>query len=143
MKSWVILGEDGMGAPRDAITRMAEDVVLFKTREESDRQRSLSQHRFAVFGQLFALRRGCGWQFHVKLAYERASGNAGSEYLWFETLALRPGEVLARLLSVPRDVPNLLAGTEAWHPLERMTDWVIVTPEGSFDPENAGVLLED
>ncbi len=143
LKAWILLAEDGSGSPRDAIARMAEDVVLFKTREESDRQRSLSQHRFSVFGQLFALRRGCGWQFHIKLAYERASESTGSEYMWFEALALRPGEVLAKLLSVPRDVPALSQGSESWHSLERMADWVIVTPDGSFDPENAGVLLED
>jgi hypothetical protein len=32
---------------------------------------------------------------------------------------------------------------ESWEPLTRLTDWMIVTPDGTFDPEAAPVLLED
>ena len=43
----------------------------------------------------------------------------------------------------PVDVPHLRLGQELWQPLERLTDWLIVTPDGSYDPEIAAVLLED
>ncbi|MSR74060.1 MAG: DUF2314 domain-containing protein [Planctomycetes bacterium] len=141
--SWVLLDPDSVGTPRTAISRMASDVVLYKSADETKRQKEFSHHRFGVFGQLFALRRNIGWQFHVKLAFERASSHEFSEYLWFEALELKPGWIRGKLLSAPRDVPALVAGSESWQPLERLTDWIIVTPEGSYDPETSASLLED
>ena len=143
LNSWVLLDANADTTPRAAISRMGEDVVLYKSSKETQRQREFSQHRFGVFGQLFTMKRNEGWLFRVKLAFERASAPEFCEYLWFEALELKPGRVRGKLLSAPRDVPSLETGTECWQPLERLTDWIIVTPEGQYDPETSASLLED
>ena len=128
--------------PVDALVRMQRSSTLYKSRDETERQRTLSLARWGTFGQLFAMHRGLDWSFHVKMAYEQPS--CGSrEHLWFEVLELRPGRVPGRLICEPVDVPHLKSGEQVWHPLDRLTDWLIVTPQGSYDPELAGGLLED
>ncbi|NRA96411.1 MAG: DUF4026 domain-containing protein [Planctomycetes bacterium] len=129
--------------PLDALVQVSGDGTLYKSRGETERQRSLSVSRWGTFGQLFAInRRGTDWSFHVKLAYDqRVPGKR--EHLWFEVLGLQPGRVHGRLMNHPLDVPDLRAGQELWQPLERLTDWLIVTPHGSFDPEVAPVLLQE
>jgi hypothetical protein len=117
--------------------------ALYKSRGETDRQRTLSLGRWGTFGQLFVLRRDTdGFTFHVKMAYERQRFPRDREHLWFEVLDLKPGSVRARLMNEPLDVPDLRVGQELWLPLDRLTDWLIVTPDGDFDPESAPVLLD-
>lgn len=130
-------------APVDALVQVSGDGTLYKSRGETERQRTLSVSRWGTFGQLFAINRGGNdWSFHVKLAYEQRVPGA-REHLWFEVLDLKPGRIRGRLMNHPVDVPDLRVGQELWQPLERLTDWLIVTPEGSFDPEAAPVLLEE
>ena len=130
-------------APLDTLFQVGAEGTLYKSRGETERQRSLSVSRWGTFGQLFAMnRQGTEWSFHVKLAYDQQAAGT-REHLWFEVLGLRPGRVHGRLMNRPVDVPGLRAGQELWQPLERLTDWLIVTPHGNFDPEVAPALLQE
>jgi len=119
------------------------DATLFKSLEETRRQQKLSQSRWGTFGQLYAMHRRTGqWRFNVKLAYRQRS-RPFHEHLWFEVLGLKPDRIHGRLLNQPIDVPDLRIGQEIWQSLDRMTDWLIVAPDGLYDPEAASVLLEE
>ena len=139
----VLLDATEDGPPRALLEGGAGTGVLFKSPDETARQSQLSLERWGTFGQLFVMRRGRGWRFHVKLAFPRTSDPESREHLWFEVLGLRPGGVHGRLMNEPHDVAGLALGAESWEELERLTDWLIVTPGGNFDPEGASVLLGD
>ena len=126
-----------------AVAAVASAGALYKSRHETERQRSLSVSRWGTFGQLYAIHRRADWSFHVKLAYEQS--RAGSrEHLWFGVVELSPGWIRGRLVNEPLDVPGLEPGSTSWQPLDRLTDWLVITADGrTYDPELAPVLLEE
>ena len=107
---------------------------LYKSVTETRRLSALSRERWGTFGQLFAMHREDPWRFHVKMACSRDSSRDVREHLWFEVLELKPDQVRCRLISDPLDVPTLATGDELWQPLESLTDWLILTPDGPYDP---------
>jgi hypothetical protein len=96
-----------------------------------------------VLGILFASPHPADWRFAVKLSFPMDEDPRHSEHLWFDVMAIRPGEVLGRLVSVPTFVGRQGIPAQGWQDLRRLSDWRIVTPMGVFDPESAGVLLEE
>ncbi len=138
-----ILAKERNEPPYELLDRLKQDAVLFKSNEESDRQRRLAIERFGVFGQLFAIRRQEGWRFHAKLAFDRESEPAVPEHLWFEIRELRPGALRGVCLNEPLEGLPIHVGDENWYSLEKLTDWIVVAPQGIYDPEAAAVLLAD
>jgi hypothetical protein len=73
----------------------------------------------------------------VKLGYEVEGGAEGDqEHLWFAVHRVLGDTVDATLTNEPHRVPALKAGQRAEWPLERLTDWVILSPEGPMTPRN-------
>ncbi|HYC78569.1 MAG TPA: DUF2314 domain-containing protein [Planctomycetota bacterium] len=138
-----LLAKDRNETPHETLDRLAEDVAVFKSRQESERQRQLAVGRFGTFGELFALRRREGWRFHAKLAFPKAQDSESREHLWFEVFELKPGRLRGACLNAPVDVAEVREGEEGWFDLDRLTDWTIVAPQGEFSPESAAVLLQD
>lgn len=139
----VLLDARDPGPPLRVLTRLADGGSVYKARGETDRQAALARGRWGIFGQLFTLRRGGSWRFHVKVGFAGATEPDLRENLWFEVLDLRPGEIRGRLISEPRHVADLRAEEVSWLPVDRLTDWLIVTPEGCYDPELASFLLPE
>ena len=139
----LILDATQDSAPLRSLHDMGEQATLFKTRNETNRQRQLAQGRFSLFGQLFAMHRGDSWSFLVKLTYPQCEVPTVNEHLWFTVRGLKPGAIEARLDSEPLDVPDLHPGDVGWHDLERLTDFLVCTPDGTYDPELVPALLDD
>lgn len=146
-------------APIELLERLTKpETTLFKTNQETERMAQLARERWGSFGILFAGHHPADWRFAVKLCYPaetagspeasgpRATANesAGSEHLWFEVRSIRPGRIEATLMSQPATAGSQWqVGATSWHPLDRLSDWRIFTPNGVFDPETADALLEE
>jgi hypothetical protein len=138
-----ILARDRNDTPHEVMQRLRNDAVLFKSREETDRQRRLALERFGIFGQLFAIRRHDGWRFHAKLGFDRDGDPRIREHLWFEVREMKPGQIRGVCLNEPVEGVAIHEGDEGWFKLEQLTDWLVVAPDGNFDPEAAPVLLAE
>ncbi len=77
----------------------------------------------------------------VKLRYE-VDGGRGAEHLWFQVHAFRGDAVEAVLLNAPFRIARLKQGDRAVHPLERLSDWVLMTPVGRIDPRQTRTLRQ-
>ncbi len=138
--SLAIVNVEGL-PPEDVLLHFADSPVLFKGRAESSRQSRLALERYGIFGQLFAIHRKDGWRFHAKLRFEGTGTPPPREHLWFEVLELKPGQIRGTCLNAPIMTREIHQGETAWQDLNRLSDWNIVTPDGNYDPESAGVLL--
>ena len=78
----------------------------------------------------------------AKIGYETdAGGNGGRrEHLWFEVHEARDASADATLQSEPFDIAGMRAGDRGEHPLERLTDWSIITPAGMITPRSTAPL---
>lgn len=129
--------------PLDVLQRITRsETTLYKTVQESRRMARLARERWGVFGILFASSHPENWRFAVKLSFPMDEDPRHGEHLWFDVLSIRPGEILGRLISVPSHLSRQVIPDTGWQNLSRLSDWRIVTPESVFDPETAGILLE-
>lgn len=71
----------------------------------------------------------------VKLRYGEDEAGESGEHMWFEVHELHDDKIDATLLSRPFYV-NMSKGDRGLHPLERITDWSILTPAGLITPRN-------
>jgi hypothetical protein len=72
----------------------------------------------------------------VKLAYEADRGGESREYLWFTVDAFSDDAVEATLVNAPHGIARMQKGERGTHAIERLNDWVIVTPVGSIQPHS-------
>ena len=74
----------------------------------------------------------------VKLGYRVDGGEENDkEHLWFKIHGLRDTEVDAALLNMPFDIKRLKEGDRGMHPVELLSDWVIMTPAGPINPRSS------
>ena len=96
-----------------------------------------ARHTFSVFRALKEEFAGFDLPTVVKLGYEMEGGSPGEcEHLWFAVHQVLGDTVDATLANAPHRVPSLTAGQRGEFELERLTDWMILSPEGPMTPRN-------
>ena len=115
-------------------------AIFFQSPEDTERMRLVARERWSDLEGLFAVHaRDPGWVFLVKLGYEpdrskeRPEGVA-REHLWFRVRSVEKERVEAVLESTPSDIASLKAGDLRWHSLDRLTDWLVVSPDRQLRP---------
>ncbi len=74
----------------------------------------------------------------AKLRYETPDGQA--EHLWFEVEGCTEDSVDATLVNEPWGEIGLKQGDRRVHDLERLSDWMMLTPAGSISPRSTRLL---
>jgi hypothetical protein len=73
----------------------------------------------------------------MKLGYEvDGDGPTNREHLWFEVHRVWDDRVDATLANAPHRISRMAPGQRGEHSLERLTDWMILSPEGPMTPRN-------
>jgi uncharacterized protein YegJ (DUF2314 family) len=73
----------------------------------------------------------------VKLGYPVDGGTPDDlEHMWFEVHALNEKTIDATLVNKPYQVSSLVPGQRRQHPVEFLTDWMLLTPAGSITPRD-------
>jgi hypothetical protein len=79
----------------------------------------------------------------VKLGYGTDSGDGTeAEHLWFEAHEVLQDSVDATLLNQPFDIADMSEGQRGEHPIERLTDWSILTPVGPLTPRTLEIARQ-
>lgn len=77
----------------------------------------------------------------VKLGYEVDGGGPDDrEHLWFRAHALQDREIDGELLNQPIGIARMKQGQRGRHPVDRLSDWMIITPFGPADPRSTQVI---
>ncbi len=77
----------------------------------------------------------------VKLRYP-VPGSRDHEALWFEVHDLGDDWIDATLGNEPYAVPTLKVGERGRHPVELLSDWMVMTPVGTINPRNTKAARE-
>jgi hypothetical protein len=73
----------------------------------------------------------------AKLSYEVDGGGPDDrEHLWFQIHAFLEDAIEATLTNAPRRIQRLRQGERGRHSIERLSDWVMLTPVGSVAPHS-------
>jgi hypothetical protein len=129
---------------------MPDDRVLPFSNDATELMAKRAQSTLPQFRKLSAEFAEFSFPNVAKIAYTVDGGNPGDptdrEHLWFEVHGVEKDRVDATLASQPIGIARMKAGERAWHGLDRVTDWAIVTPIGMINPRDtraARAILAD
>jgi hypothetical protein len=123
--STLLSGEQGDGPLQFSVS--ASDLMAERARAT-----------WPVFRGLFEEFRPLELRPLVKLWYGAAGDSESREHLWFEVEGCGPNSVDATLANDPWQDIGFGAGDRRVHDLERLSDWMILTPMGSITPRSLG-----
>lgn len=130
------------GSPSlEPLAEAARKGPFFRSVAATERMRVLARERWGEFVRLFHQNhRKPGFVFLAKLGYEPDGkvGEASREHLWFRVQAIEDDRIEGLLESTPVAVSSLERGTSRKHDLERLSEWVVVTPAGRLFPDTPG-----
>ncbi len=73
----------------------------------------------------------------VKLGYRIDNGGKDDfEHMWFEVHELHADGIDATLVNQPRNISSMKQGDRRVHPLDRLTDWMLLGPTGTINPRD-------
>lgn len=78
----------------------------------------------------------------AKIGYptDHRTGPDDREHLWFSIHRCFDDKIDATLENSPLDIAGMNAGDRAEHPVELLTDWIIMTPFGQINPRSMVVV---
>jgi uncharacterized protein YegJ (DUF2314 family) len=111
-------------------------VIPFST-SATDLMAERAKQTFTVFRRLKEEFDSFGLPTAVKLGYDVEGGRPNDrEHLWFVVHHVFENKVDATVANAPHRVPGLTLGQRGEFELERLTDWMIQSPEGPMTPRN-------
>jgi hypothetical protein len=125
-------------APSRFLSRVDTDgmVVPFST-PATELMSGRARQTFSVFRDLKEEFGGLDLPTVVKLGYEvDGGGPTDREHLWFAVHQVLGETVDATLANAPHRISAMKVGQRGEFPLERLTDWMILSPEGPMTPRN-------
>lgn len=129
--------------PAECLTRDFPEGMMFHFSDEST---ALMEHRArATIG---VLRRMAGelseFEFPTlaKIGYpvDGARDATEREHLWFSVHGFQDGAIDATLENEPNAIARMKAGQRSVHPVDRLTDWMILTPVGTISPRELSLF---
>ena len=76
----------------------------------------------------------------VKLGFRIDGGSeTDKEHMWFEVHEPRDGSIDCTCVNTPYRVSSLHEGQRGEHPVDLLSDWVIMTPAGNITPRSSNI----
>lgn len=127
------------------VPTLERNPIYYVSPDETDRASQLAREKLGHFGDLLGRFAGQDqWSFTVKLGFESGSNDPDTpshEHLWFEVHGLRGETVEGTLLNEPYFIQSMHEGQRGTHSLDRLTDWTVYCPHGTFSPDRLYHLL--
>lgn len=131
----VVPTDDGWDTIASQVAAWGEHPVFYRTDWETHRMEALARARWPLFVLLHgAVGRDERFRFLAKLGYGADDGYR--EHLWFDLVRASDHRLTAILLNQPHQDLGMGPGDQGDHDVDRLSDFVIYTPLGSFDPES-------
>lgn len=131
----VVPTDAGWASVATQVPAWGEHPVFYRTDWETHRMEALARARWPLMVLLHgAVGDDDRFRFLAKLGYGPDGGYR--EHLWFDLVQASSYGLNATLLNEPHQDLGMHAGDRADHDVDRLSDFVIYTPIGSFDPES-------
>lgn len=117
---------------------ISDHIVMAFSDAATELMADRARETISVFRRLFDEFRDLEFNFIVKLGYPTETDNetGGKEHLWFTAHECMESHIDATLENDPHQIPSLKRGMRSDHPIDLVTDWMILTPFGPIDPRN-------
>lgn len=125
-----------------ALDDLSASPVFFVTDYDTDRMEAVARLRWRTFALLVDhLADDPAWRFLAKFSYGGDGDHPTREHLWFEVESADALGATGALVSPPYQDLGLEAGARGHHPVERLTDFRVVGPDGVVGPDDLDAVL--
>ncbi len=132
----------GRVRPSSFLSQDIEDELLINfSHEATQLAADRARKTYGMFRNLIAELQEIGCMPIVKLGYRVDGGEKDDkEHLWFTVHEALPGQIDASLESPPFQIERLKVGDRRMHDVQRLSDWIIMTPIGPVSPRSTRVV---
>ncbi len=116
---------------------LGDNLVIAFSDAASALMADRARHTYSLFRQLRDEFREFDLPAMVKLGYGVDGGRENDkEHLWFTVHETGDTTINATLENQPFNIGRMNAGDRDHHPVDRLSDWVIITPVGTITPRS-------
>lgn len=152
--------ERELTSPEIYTQTLSENPIYYITKEETARMSALAIERFNLYCSIYELKgkkeekksflKGLfgkkekeAWSFLVKFGLEidNAKAESDKEHMWFEVITIENEYITAKLINQPYWIENLKEGDVNKYPLSMLTDWIIYSPDNTYNPDTVYELF--
>ncbi|MDY7109178.1 MAG: DUF4026 domain-containing protein [Planctomycetota bacterium] len=127
---------------------MRDEAGVYMTRRATERQAKLARATWGQLATAFAtvnhLPRGEDGSppivFGIKAGFQEDDDETSREHLWFEIRSFDADRAEGELVNQPLAVRRLSKGDRVWIEREHISDWMVMTAEWSFGPNDLASL---
>lgn len=139
----------GWNWPREVTEKLMRDEAgVYMTRRATERQAKLARAAWGQLATAFAsvahLPRdehdAPATVFGIKAGFTEDHDATSREHLWFEVRRFNGDRAEGELVNQPLAVSALNKGDQVWIEREQISDWLVITPEGCFGPNDVASL---
>ncbi len=124
--------------PNQILSAPQGDFMVFFPTQSTRLMARRARQTYSYFRQLVAEFAELKAKAIVKLGYRVDGGEPDDlEHMWFEVHALNDETIDATLVNNPRHVSTLKQGQRLLHPVQQLTDWMLMLPTGTVNPRDA------
>lgn len=131
----------GKVRPARLFTRkLPENMVLAFSHSATELMADRARKTLGIFGGLIENASGMGLPVLAKIGYktDHAQSDTDREHLWFQVHGITDAGIDATLESQPFDIARMRPGQREVHPVDALTEWLIITPLGHITPSDMG-----
>lgn len=113
-------------------SEISDSLLIYYSATASDLMGERARKTIAVFAKATQEFEKYEFPAIAKIAYATQSDN--KEHLWFNIHGVKGDSLDGTLINEPFDIPSMKVGDRGLHPIERVSDWQVMTPAGTISP---------
>lgn len=118
--------------------KIDDNMILFYSKAETKRMSDVAKERI---GAVYNAYKSKDNQILFKVGLPIENDTSDYEHIWFELIEIKEDIFKCKLTQEPYELKNIKIGDIREFTLKDITDWIIYTPKGSVNPNNAYILL--
>ena len=128
----------GKPVPSKFLSQAFEEGIVNFSNAASDLSAERARGTYSMFRRLAEELKEFEFPVIAKVGYDvdGATDAYQREHLWFEVHALHDDHIDGTLQNTPFHIAAMKQGQRGDHPIERLSDWTIITPAGMINPRN-------
>ena len=122
----------------DYNNKIDNNILLFYSNSETKRMSEVAKERIEA---VYTAYKDKNNEILFKIGMPIGNKSKDYEHIWFRLIEIKDGKYTCELTQEPYELKDIKVGDIREFSIKDITDWVIYTPKGCINPNNAYILM--
>lgn len=122
----------------DYNNKIDNNILLFYSNSETKRMSEVAKERIEA---VYTAYKDKNNEILFKIGMPIGNKSKDYEHIWFRLIEIKDGKYTCELTQEPYELKDIKVGDIREFSIKDVTDWVIYTPKGCINPNNAYILM--